>query len=85
MAGADGGGAGVSIGTAGSVTFSSELSVVLSWPTLFSTGASDLGVLCKTHAYSLDNDKSSEQNAMTAASPKSQHATRTKDVKVDSV
>lgn len=85
MAGADGGGAGVSIGTAGGVTFSSELSVVLSWPTLFSTGASDSGVLWKTHACSLDSGEPAEQNATTAASPKSQHATRTKDVKVDSV
>lgn len=48
-----GGDAGTSVGTAGGVTFlvSSELSVVVSWATLFSTGASGSRVLCKTHTY----------------------------------
>lgn len=55
MAGADGGEAGVSLGTAGGVTLevSSELSAVLSWATLFSTGVSFSGVLCNAYGFSL--------------------------------
>lgn len=55
MAGADGGEAGTSLGTAGVVTLiaSAELSVVLSWATLFSTGASGSGVLCNVYIFLL--------------------------------